>query len=148
MRKVAHQEVAAVEAELPATVILTWKDGTVERVDLSASIARNRHLAPLADSKLFRNVQVGEWGWSIQWTDELDLSSDQLWRWAGEQAGEFMAPADFQAWRERNGLSLTRAGEALGLSRRMIAYYDSGEKPIPRTVLLATIGYEALRRAA
>jgi transcriptional regulator with XRE-family HTH domain len=39
--------------------------------------------------------------------------------------------------RLRHGLSLRGAAEALGLSRRMIAYYSNGEKPIPRAILLA-----------
>jgi hypothetical protein len=49
----------------------------------------------------------------------------------------------FLEWRLRHGLSLSGAAEALGLSRRMIAYYSNGEKQIPRTVLLACKGWEA-----
>jgi transcriptional regulator with XRE-family HTH domain len=46
------------------------------------------------------------------------------------------------------GLSLSQAAEALGLSRRQVAYYASGEHPVPRTVLLACKGWEAERQAA
>jgi hypothetical protein len=38
--------------------------------------------------------------------------------------------------------------EALGLSRRQVAYYASGEHEVPRTVLLACKGWEAEQRAA
>jgi hypothetical protein len=48
----------------------------------------------------------------------------------------------------RNGLSLTNAAEALGRSRRQVAYYASGEHEVPRTVLLACKGWEAEQRAA
>ena len=34
------------------------------------------------------------------------------------------------------------AARALGLSRRMVAYYDRGEKPIPCTVALAVRALE------
>jgi hypothetical protein len=46
----------------------------------------------------------------------------------------------------RNGLSLTAAAEALGLSRRMVAYYRTGAKPIPRVAWLACIGWETQHR--
>jgi hypothetical protein len=47
---------------------------------------------------------------------------------------------------EAQALTLDTAAAALGLSRRMIAYYASGEKPIPKTVLLATEGLRARAR--
>jgi hypothetical protein len=43
---------------------------------------------------------------------------------------------------------LTAAAEALGLSRRQVAYYASGEHVVPRTVLLACKGWEVERQAA
>jgi hypothetical protein len=48
----------------------------------------------------------------------------------------------------RYGLSLSDAAEALGLSRRQVAYYASGERPVPRTVLLACKGWEAEKEDA
>ncbi len=50
----------------------------------------------------------------------------------------------FLEWRARHGLSLSKAAEALGLSRRMVAYYSSGEKPVPKAVLLACRGWEVV----
>ena len=47
----------------------------------------------------------------------------------------------------RNGLTLDAAAQELGLSRRMLAYYRSGEKPLPRTVALACKWWEAERHA-
>ena len=44
-------------------------------------------------------------------------------------------------------LTATSCREALGLSRRTVAYYLSGEQPVPKTVMLATEGYDS-RRAA
>lgn len=137
-----HQQIKAVQAELPATVVVTWKDDTTDRVDLSSIIAGSEQLAPLADPEMFARVQVGEWGWEIRWADDLDLSASQLWRWAGEQVGELMPADHFRAWQDRHKLSLTGAAKMLGLSRRMIQYYATGAKPIPKTVRLACIGAE------
>ena len=53
-----------------------------------------------------------------------------------------MTAAQFKAWLELHGLSLAGAGRALGLSRRQIAYYKSGAKPVPLVVVLACAGYE------
>jgi len=41
---------------------------------------------------------------------------------------------------------LTAAAEALGLSRRTVAYYVSGEQQVPRTVLLALKAWEQEER--
>lgn len=55
---------------------------------------------------------------------------------------------EFGAWMQRNGLSLSTAAQALGLSRRMIAHYRTGSRPIPKVVALACRGWEALHRHA
>jgi hypothetical protein len=125
------------------------KGGWTATVDLEPWIADVAMLQRLRDPALFAAVQVHEWGWHVFWLeDELDMAGDQLWRLAGEQAGELMPADAFRAWRRENGLSLTAAAEVLGISRRQLAYYDSGTRPVPRTIRLATIGYEAEREAA
>jgi len=65
---------------------------------------------------------------------------------AREPADDARAREVFRAWRARN--QLTTAAAALGLSRRMIAYYDSGEREIPKTVRLACDGWETTRKRA
>ena len=91
---------------------------------------------------------AAEDGWSVEWPAcGIDLGSAQLRRWADEQAGEAMPAEAFRAWVEGHGLTLDRAAEALGLSRRTVAYYLSGEQPVPKTVMLATEGYDK-RQAA
>jgi hypothetical protein len=44
-------------------------------------------------------------------------------------------------------LSLSKTAEALGISRRMAAYYSNGEKPVPRAILLACKGWEVSHAA-
>ncbi len=53
-----------------------------------------------------------------------------------------MQPSDFKKWRKSIGLSQKEAATALGLKRRMIQYYEKGERDgeavkIPLTVRLA-----------
>ena len=53
-----------------------------------------------------------------------------------------MEPADFKKWRKSLKLSQKEAAQALGLKRRMIQYYEKGERDgdkvdIPRSVRLA-----------
>jgi len=48
-----------------------------------------------------------------------------------------LRPKAFRHWRERKAYTLDSATRALGLSRRTVAYYEQGAKPIPRVVALA-----------
>ena len=50
-----------------------------------------------------------------------------------------------QQYADMNGLTLEQAADALGISRRMLIYYRDGEKPIPRSIWLACLGWEAVR---
>ncbi|WP_324751185.1 helix-turn-helix domain-containing protein [Sphingomonas sp. LY54] len=132
----------------PARLALAWDDDRRAELDLAPLIAARPVLAPLADPETFRNLRLTEDGWSIEWPGcGIDLGAGQLRRWADEQAGEAMPAPAFRAWMERHGLTLDRAAEALGLSRRTVAYYLSGEQPVPKTVMLATEGYDR-RQAA
>ena len=49
------------------------------------------------------------------------------------------------AWMHRNQLSLSGAAEALGISRRMVSYYRTAAKAIPRSIWLACLGWEVTR---
>ena len=131
-----------------ARLALTWDDGGRAEIDLAPIAAAHPQLAPLADPDLFHRIHLAEDGWSVEWPKAgIDLGAAQLRRWADEQSGEAMPREAFRAWMERHGLTLDRAAEALGLSRRTIAYYLSGEQPVPKTVMLATEGYDK-RQAA
>ncbi|MEN2785818.1 DUF2442 domain-containing protein [Sphingomonas qilianensis] len=121
-----------------------WDDGRRAEIDLAGVIAGHAALAALADPDVFAGVQRAADGWSIEWPPcGIDFGAAQLRRWADEQAGETMPAADFRGWIERHEMTLEVAAAALGLSRRTIAYYLSGEQPVPKTVMLATEGFDA-----
>jgi len=119
-------------------VDVMWHGGHRHLIDLADMVGTYKVFAPLRSGELFQDVRVGENGWDIVWNDEIDISADTLWRLAQEQSGKTMSSEAFRTWRKNHNLTLDRAADLLGLSRRMVAYYDSGEKPIPRTVMLAT----------
>ena len=143
--------IIAVRATGPASLHLAWSDDTQADVDL-APMLNDRALAALRDPAEFARVELGDWGHSLAWPSGAELGADMLWLETLAATGQGDTRS-FIEWRLRNTLSLTRAAEALGLSRRMVAYYSNGEKPVPKTVLLACRGWEVgggeeLHRAA
>lgn len=146
MPKKVLQRIASVRAgEEPLTLLLRWVGDSAEHtVDVAGVIGTFRIFEPLRNApKRFRQVRLGEYGTDVVWTDAIDMSADTLWRLAQEQTGQTMSPHDFKLWRESKAYTLDAAAQALGLSRRMVAYYEQGGKPIPRVVALATRGLDA-----
>lgn len=123
---------------------VSFVKGKTFKVDLRDFVQRLKGLRPLRDAAVFARAEVGEGGFSIVWPGDLDVGADRLYEMALEQNGRADAAA-FIRWRWRNRLSLSRAAETLGVSRRMVAYYESGEQEVPRTVLLALKGWEVER---
>jgi len=105
--------------------------------------------APLRDPTLFARVRVEEWGHGIEWPGDIGIPLSALNRLAKEQLGRAWPVEAFNAWMQRNGLSAAAAARALGLTRRTIVYYHTGQKPIPQVVGLACEAIEArLQQAA
>ena len=146
-RKVLPRIEAVTAGAEPMRLRIRWDKGEESLVDVSGMIERFRVYAPLRHSpELFRQGQVGEYGTDVVWPQgteqEMDMSADTLWRLAQEQAGITMTADDFRHWRERKAYTLDAAAKALGISRRMVAYYEQGNRAIPRVVALATRGLE------
>jgi len=136
--------IRTVRAAEDYTLLLVWEQGEEAKIDLSTTI-RSQPFKALADLNAFRQVELGDWGHSVVWPGEIEMGADSLWldsltAWGRDDTRAFLE------WRLRNGLSLNGAAEALGLSRRTIAYY-SGGRPVPRSILLACKGWDALKAA-
>lgn len=136
--------ITRVEVAGPYRLALAFADGFAGEVDLLDVILKHPTLARLRDEKVFAQVAHDEWNRGVVFAgdDDLALASDNLRALVLEQAGEY-SHQQLVAWMYRHQLSLDAAADALGISRRMLAYYRSGEKPIPKTVGLAMIGWEA-----
>jgi DNA-binding transcriptional regulator YiaG len=127
----------------PFSLRIVWDNGDRSIVDVSGLIESFRFYAPLRTSpELFRQVRLGEHGTDVVWSDAIDMAADTLWRLAQEQSGATMTAEAFRSWRHRKAYTLDEAAKALGISRRMVAYYDQGDKPIPRVVALAARALE------
>jgi len=142
-RKVLRRIRAIAPGQDDFTLHVQWDDGDTSLVDVSGQIEGFRVYAPLRQQPdLFRKVSLGEYGTDIAWPGDIDMAADTLWRLAQEQSGMTMSAVAFRSWRHRHAYTLDEAAKALGISRRMVAYYDQGEKPIPRVVALATRALE------
>ena len=136
--------IKTVRAEDDRRLVITWRGGAESVVDVAEHIDRFALFAPLRDDdRLFRTVSVGEWGWCVHWSDQLEISSDTLWRLALGQGSAWL-----RAWRKAHGTTQSEAAEALGVSPRMWRYYEAGMHLLPKTVRLAAVGFDAQLRAA
>lgn len=138
-----HPKLQAVTALAPYRLRTCWSTGEVLEVDVEPVLRRVPALSWLLEPKAFAKAHLAEWGHGIEWAD-AELGADIVYAWAKEQAGE-VSHQMFGGWMHRNGLSLNTAAEALGISRRMVSYYRTAQKAIPRAIWLACLGWEATR---
>ena len=140
-----HFQLKDIAVIAPGSLLLTFADGEQFSVKLDEIIARHPTLQLLADPAVFATAAIGEWSDTVIWAndDNLELAADNLRARAVEQAGECSHELVWN-WMAKHGMTLDRAAQELGLSRRMLAYYRSGERPVPRTVALAMKGWDAL----
>jgi hypothetical protein len=111
---------------------LEWSDGTVAELAMPQALD-------------LAQVELGDWGHSLVWPDGFEIGADSLWLDTLTAIGRSDA-RQFLEWRLAGGLSLAKAAEALGLARRTVAYYSNGDRPVPKTVLLACKGWDAMHR--
>lgn len=137
--------IVGAKARPPATLALKWSDGTRAEIDL-AHYVKGKGFRALRDPAVFTAVRVGEWGHSVEWSPEVGLSAETLWLETLSVIGR-NDTREFLEWRLQHGLSLSKTAEALGISRRMVAYYSNGDKPVPKPILLACKGWEVANAA-
>jgi hypothetical protein len=93
------------------------------------------------DAAAFAAMEVADDGVALAWPGRgLDMSADAV---AALERAQTMSGEEFRSRLKRLGLSLDAAAAAFGISRRQIAYYSAGVKPIPRHVVLALRGFQA-----
>jgi Protein of unknown function (DUF2442) len=125
----------------PYRLSVTFGDDVTMDIDLSTIMAQNNFLSQLCDATLFCKARVSEYGQEVVWNDDISIAGDNLRAEGVEQAGGVSHERIWE-WMYRNSLTLDTASEALGISRRMLAYYRNGEKPIPKHIWLACLGWE------
>lgn len=130
------------------TVVLSWEGGRETAVDLSEFLADFEVFRPLDDDRLFAGVCVAEAGREITWGGDMSIAAGTLRRLSTEQSQDASDADRFDAWMARNGLSAAGAAEALGVTRRTVIYYRTGQKPLPKVVQLACLGWETRQKQA
>ena len=102
-----QQTIKSVSAELTSQLTIVWRSGKHTRVDI-ADYLDSPGYEKLKDPAFFTTVKVEEWGHGIEWADgEIGIDADALYRLGKEQAGQAFPVGEFNAWMERNGLSLS-----------------------------------------
>lgn len=107
-------------------------------VNLAEPISTLEVFAALEDPAVFATATVADYGWTVEWANGASIAAERLYQRA-------LPTEAFRAWMNIHHLSLTEAAAAIGLTRRTVSQYSSGNRPIPRTVALACKGWEAER---
>lgn len=122
------------------SVIVAWSEGPrahrTEIVDLSPLIRSFKLYKKLRkDRALFDTVHLAEDGEAIAWGDDdtIDMAATSVERLAEEA----LTPDDLRKFLDQEELTQEAAAALLGYSRRQIAHYLAGDKPIPRVFALA-----------
>jgi hypothetical protein len=123
-------------------VELAWVGGPKVEIDLAPHILRYAIYRPLRDNlEAFRKVKVIDHGVAVAWPEYgLDISADAI---SALYLSQVLIPGEFGVRLKKLGLSFDAAAAMFEISRRQIAYYAAGEKPIPRHIVLALRGLEA-----
>lgn len=139
-----QQMIEKIIAEAPSILLIQWRSGKQTRVDI-AEYLNSPGYEKLKEPMFFVSAGVEEWGHGVEWAEgEIGIDADSLYRLGKEQAGRAFPVSEFNAWMERNGLSLSATANALGITRRTVVYYHGGYKPIPIYIKLACLGWETL----
>lgn len=114
----------------------------MSEVDLAPHLLRYAIYRPLRDAAgAFARMTVVDDGVALAWPDhDLDMSADAI---AALDRAQNMTGADFRARLKALGLSFDAAAASFAVSRRQIAYWAAGDKPVPRHMVLALRGFEA-----
>ena len=128
MSEFFHPKLLAVTTLAPYALRTQWSTGEVLNVDVQAVLRSVDAFAEILRPEVFATAHLAGFGHGIEWFD-AELGADNVYAWAKEQAGE-VSHQMFDAWMHRNKLSLTAAAQALGISRRMVAYYPLRAKSL------------------
>ncbi len=139
-----HHTIIALAVRAPSGLTLTFADGATFGIDMARAVTAYPALSALNDPALFAMARLDALGGYVIWTeDDLEMAADNLRNLAIEQAGG-IGPERILNWMAKHSLTQERAAQAVGVSRRMLNYYLSGARPIPKTVWLACLGWETV----
>lgn len=147
MASMKRPRLLAVQARPGAILELTFISGQQFTLDMSKDLQTYPGLKPLTKGNAFEGAALGDAGWTVEWPElDIQVGADTLFLDALAQAAPDENTRIFIRWRLRHRMTLDQAAEALGVSARSISRYSSGREPVPRTLALACLGWEALEQ--
>jgi DNA-binding XRE family transcriptional regulator len=117
-----------------SVAVISFDTGEVFSIDFAERVKNRPKLRPLL-AELDQGKIVDD-GIAVEWPCGIDIDAQSLHRIAKAMG--------LRIWRANHGMTQATAGEALGISGRSIRLYENGTQPIPKTVTLATRGYDAV----
>jgi DNA-binding XRE family transcriptional regulator len=148
MATMKRPRLESVQALTDYRLQLVFRDGSAYTVSLANSFDKFPGLQPLQDKPAFAKAQIMEGeGWTVEWPElDIQIGADTLWLDARAQNAVDENTRVFTQWRAENGLTLTQAAQALGMTPRTMSAYGTGSRPVPRYVALACKGWEVEHR--
>lgn len=61
-------------------LLIFFKSGECKRYDLKPLIKKFKVFEELKDEELFKKVKIDVGGYGIVWNENIDISSEELWR--------------------------------------------------------------------
>lgn len=132
-------------ARIPFLLSLRFADGATGQVNLAELVRGKRALATLREPPMFRRAKPADHGFGVVWPDGIEIGADTLYWLYRRQNGLWDAADELHVWRVSHGFSLDTAADEIGVSRRMLSYYEARKWPVPKTVSLALAGWEVQR---
>ncbi|MBF0425104.1 MAG: DUF2442 domain-containing protein [Magnetococcales bacterium] len=60
------------------TLVVKWRDGVQDTVDMTSTIQKSAPLRHLENPDLFSDIEVIDWGCSVGWRGDLGYGADTL----------------------------------------------------------------------
>lgn len=136
--------IRAVRVTAPLTLEIDWSSGETLGVDVSRLVSRFKFYAPLKDSAVFATAKADERGHAVSWSGNIDMGAMRSMNWHALRPASGVPRRSTRGWSATASRSIA-AADALDMTRRMIAHYRTGSRPIPRVVSLACEGWEVRR---
>jgi hypothetical protein len=74
-----HCKVKSVKAVDDHTLLVEFDNAQTKRYDVAPLLKRSM-LAPLKSLEIFNAVRVDQGGYAVVWTDNIDISENELWQ--------------------------------------------------------------------
>lgn len=133
--------IKSLETRNPCTLVLIWENGARTIHDLKSFVADKPWAKPLTIPAIFRSAKLAADGHEVTWPGtEIDFSAAGLWEDIHPRpalTAKWMSLEAFRRWRAEMGYSFDEAATELGSSTRMLKYYASGMREVPKRVWLA-----------